>query len=65
VLASRTTGKTCVNGCAVRFGAEMDVLEGIGGDIGVNGSSEVDGDGDDVEERSPARATSSGSAARK
>lgn len=39
------------------------MLEGKEGDIGVNGSSEVDGDGDEVAERSPARAANGGRAA--
>lgn len=58
------TGGIASSDCrAVSFGAEMLVLEGKEGDIGVNGSSEADGDGVKVAERSPARAANSGRAA--
>jgi hypothetical protein len=63
VPASGTGCTACVDCCTVLFGAEMVVLEGKRGDIGVNGSSEADGDGDMVDERSPARAANSGRAA--
>lgn len=65
VPVSKIGGISCSNCRAVSFGAEILVLEGKEGGIGVDGSSEADGDGDKVAERSPARAANSGRAARR
>jgi hypothetical protein len=44
MLAAITRCKDCAACCSVRVGAEMVVLEGNEGVIGVDGPSEVDGD---------------------
>jgi hypothetical protein len=60
VPVSETGGIARIDCRAALFGAEILVLGRKEGDIGVNGSSEADGDGDKVAERSPARAANSG-----
>jgi hypothetical protein len=60
VPISKTGPGICIDCCVVLLGAEMVVLGGKGRGVGVNGSSEVDGDGDEFDERSPARAAKAG-----
>jgi hypothetical protein len=50
----------CGNCWLCGFGAENLVLEGCEGEVGVDGSSEVDGDDVEGWERSSARTTSAG-----
>jgi hypothetical protein len=55
--------RACCIGCGnwlCGFGAENLVLEGCEGEVGVDGSSEVDGDDIEGWERSSARTTSAG-----
>ena len=63
VLAAELT-VSCAVGCCSRWslgsGAEISVLEGKEGVVGVDGSSEVDGDDILGWERSSARTTSAG-----
>ena len=63
MLAAELAGVCCVDCCNRRLlgsGAEIAVLEGREGVVGVDGSSEVDGDDIEGWERSSARTTSAG-----